>query len=173
MSSQLSSVRFVSVTNKGVSIIQNEILRNSQNITCLASVSNDVVACGDMHGNITLINTKTYETKSTQVHKGSPVSGMELSSSGKLLLTRYQNGEFAVWDLTHFTRKAGSHYLTQRGIAMMGLAWANENPVVLSSDGALRILDQSLAVSTSRVKLSKNEYTYLTFITLFLLLLLL
>lgn len=162
MSSQLSSVRFVSVTNRGVSIVQNEIIRNSQNATCIAAVPNGLIACGDLYGNITVINTKTYETKSTQAHKGSPVSGMELSPSGNLLLARYQNGEFAVWDLVHLTRKAGSHYLTQRGIAMVGLAWANENPVVLSSDGALRILDKSLAVSTSRVKLGKyNKYNIL------------
>lgn len=155
MSSQLSTVRFVSVTNRGVSVVQNEILRNLQNVTCITSVPKGAVVCGDLYGNITVINTKTYDTKATQVHKGSPVSGMELSASGNFLLTRYQNGEFAVWDLTHLTRKAGSHYLTQRGIAMVGLAWANESPVVLSSDGALRILDQSLAVSTSRVKYGK------------------
>ena len=160
VSSQLSTIRFVSVTNRGVSIVQNELFRYNPNVTCLASISSEFVACGDLHGNITIINTKTYETKSTQVHKGSPLSGMELSPSGNLLLARYQNGEFAVWDLVHLTRKSGSHYLTQRGIAMVGFAWANENPVVLSSDGALRILDQSLAVSTSRVRLGNSDYSF-------------
>lgn len=143
LTSSTGNMKICTVNRRSAAAVNSLDIDLGVTVTALAN-KGSFIASGDHTGTLTCWSASNSSSKSYPTHRGA-ISSLEFSGSGSNVLVAYQSGEFSVWDVSHGTRIATSSYLAQRGLTALSAAWTDENPVILSSDGCLRVLDKSLS----------------------------
>lgn len=76
------------------------------------------------------------------------------------ILVLFNDGDFGIWDLEYNTRIALSSYFRQRDLKALDLDWWNAHqPIIATTDGAIRLVDRSLSQgSNSPILISHISY---------------
>ncbi|KNC52246.1 bromodomain and WD repeat-containing protein 2 [Thecamonas trahens ATCC 50062] len=136
-------------------------------VTALAWSSTLIVA-GTLHGSVhvlDLAHNMLHESASLHGPVTSLAFAHPASPNWARLLVGFDGGGFGVWDA--LARVALNHSSRTSGLRLLAsaLSWAGENPVVLSLDGMLRVLDPTLSRASAHMSQRATTATTLSLIS--------
>ncbi|EFA79763.1 hypothetical protein PPL_06582 [Heterostelium album PN500] len=118
------------------------------------ALKRDLMVAGDAAGNIHVWSSERKKPiHHISTHK-SAIKKIRFSPAPNTsdIMVLFTSGEISIYDLSTGSRTATGNYLSERDIKAIDIEWLTDsNPIVISADNSIRILDSTLCLTNSRI----------------------